>query len=234
MLKRGTHHQFGNISQNNSRYIWGQTGRPQKKVIGGLVRKTARWLFGWVPKKVQRIMKIVGEEKPITQIWVVRSPVQKYVDYLLNAISLGKFFEAKSKYGYDTFYHLSITFNINNVFYRLEKNDLVNLELYKPRPDEEKIFCSEGVNLSLNEVFEKTIQRIGNDHFWSYSAFKFNCQDFIKQILTTMGVYSDAINDFVYQDVSQLAQDLGGQTTGIAQELTDLAGGVSSIIQQFS
>lgn len=226
MINRRSH-TFGQIHP----YKWGSNGyKPKKKFLGGIIKKITKYIWGDVPRKVAKILKVIGNEKPVTQIWVVRSPVQKYVETLLNFITLGKFDEVKTKYGFDKFFHLSITFNINNVFYRFEKNDLVNLELYKPREDEEKIFCSDGVNMSLNEVIDTTIKRIGSEHFWSYKAFSWNCQDFIKEILTTMVVYSPPIQQFVFQDIEQLSRDLGGTTGKISDELTDIAGGINTII----
>jgi hypothetical protein len=76
---------------------------------------------------------------------------------------------------------------------------------------------------SINEMFNDTRNEVGDTKFFSYSALgQNNCQDFIAMLLTSQGLYTDTVKDFVYQDLSELVHNLP-QTQFVTQGVTHLA-----------
>ena len=109
-LNRSHRHVFGNY-------------RIQHKRLGGLIKDISTRLFGNMPRKVTAWLNKYGEKIP-SKLYVVRAPIKRYIPMLLNALSLNEFSRLSEKYGYDTFYHLSLVFNIEGSSYRLEKNEI--------------------------------------------------------------------------------------------------------------
>ena len=211
---------------NSKRHIFGQA-HPQRKILGGIIKKGYDIVFGPMPLKVRKMLNKIGNQAP-RDIRVVRAPVNRYVDTILNAVSLGKWDDLKVKYNYDTFFDLSTVFVCNDIKYRFEKNEIITLTEYKERPDEESVYAGESV-LTLSEIIEKTIQRVGESQFYQYNAFTANCQMFIRDILSTAGIWTTYTSEFVLQDINQLVEQLPEYVKRFAKETTDLAGAVSKI-----
>ena len=147
---------------------------PDAYKIGGIIRDITKTIFGYMPKNVKKALKQIGDNVPHSFI-VMRAPVQKYINTLLNVISFGQWDELKAKHNYDDFFHLSIVFTIGGQQWRLEKNEIIKLVPYVPREGEETVNLGSSVDAkTLNEIFMETIGRVGEEQFYRYNAWSFN------------------------------------------------------------
>jgi hypothetical protein len=173
------------------------------------------------------------------------------IDKTLDVFSLGKWKKLKAKYGYDKFFHLSLVANVGkdeNII--IEKNEIINIALQQQNtaalalPEASAALpaasaLSEGETmkvdmknktLTLNEMLENTREILKNRRYFSYDAFDNNCQMFIRSILQENGLYSTAINAFLFQDVSALKKELGILLPKIANAITSVASVVSDAV----
>ncbi len=207
----------------------------KRYVFGGLLREGAKRLFGHIPRKIIKKLELYGNDIPMN-VRVCRAPVQSIIKSVLNLISNNALQKWMANKSFDDIFHLSILFDTNDgKTHRLEKNQIVSWEDYKPREDETIIDVPISSELkTLREIFYETQSRIGKDNMWLYSAFGGrNCQNFIAEILKTMDVYTPEIEKFVFQDTSDLVEQLNPLTKGVSQEATDYAGAFSSLLDQF-
>jgi len=178
--------------------------------------------------KAQNALKKYGDYE-IVNMEVRRDPIIKVIDTALNLVSLGKWDKLKKEYNFDKLYHLYMIFTINMNGQRkdilVEKNQSINISDSIPPKTEQTKSLMIGTNkgLTLNSLLENTLNKVGKDQFFIYDPFGGrNCQNFIKDILTSNGIYNDRINKFVFQDIADLAKQIGN-TTVIAKGITDFA-----------
>lgn len=203
--------------------------KPVKKFIGGLIKKAGDFLFGKVTQRVKNFLRDHGSEQ-ITSLELGRTPIQSALNTALDVVSGGGYSESMKKQGFDKFYHL---FLIINNKYRLEKNQTLNIENYVKKDNEENQSVPT-VSLSINDFLKKGIDRVGEDNFFgNYSSLNLNCQYLIKNLLQANDIYSEDVDKFVYQDVTQLRSDIQG-TSDVANEITDLASGLDKLISYVS
>jgi hypothetical protein len=74
---------------------------------------------------------------------------------------------------------------------------------------------------SIHDMFRKARKNVGDGVFFSYSAFNNNCQDFIKILLESVGMFHEKEKDFIYQDISELVKELP-LTSKIVDTVTNL------------
>ena len=107
----------------------------------------------------------------------------------------------------------------------VEKNQSINISDSLPAKTNQTKSLMIGTNagLTINSLLENTLKSVGADQFFIYDPFGGkNCQNFIKDILTVNGIYNDRIGNFVFQDIADLAKQIGNTTT-IAKGITDFA-----------
>jgi len=181
------------------------------------------------PENVQRLLNTIGNKK-VFNIKICRSVVPKYLETLLNLISLGKFNEAKIKNDFDKFYHLYMTFDVDNKKYMLEKNQLINLSGAPKQCDEMINIPSNGI--ILNDMLENARKKLGDTNFFTYDAFNRNCQAFITAILKSNNLSSSKSEKFIYQNIEGLKRDLPSYVPKVTKVLTDIGGVVDTAIQK--
>jgi hypothetical protein len=168
----------------------------------------------------------------LTNMKICRKPIPSAIDGLLNSLSFGKFAELKKKYGYDTFYHLYMKFDVNGIPFKLEKNQTVNLQPIYYADDKD---CVEvpyvNSNISLLQLVQSTQERMGGN-FFVYDAFNLNCQNFIMNVLQSNNLDSPELTKFVLQPIDQLVKELPGYVPQFAKALTDVAGFIDTGLQK--
>jgi hypothetical protein len=75
---------------------------------------------------------------------------------------------------------------------------------------------------TVNEMMDKTRQRIGDRDFFTYDPLANNCQNFINQLLRTIGLWNQTSSSFVFQDIKGLREELPSYTKYLAKGLTDV------------
>jgi hypothetical protein len=181
------------------------------------------------PENVQRLLNTIGNNR-VSNIKICRSVVPKYLETLLNLISFGEFNKAKIKNNFDTFYHLYMTFDIDNKTYMLEKNQLINLSGAPKKCD--NMISVKGGGFTLNEMLENARRKLGDTNFFTYDAFERNCQAFITAILKANNISTPESEKFIYQNIEGLKRDLPNYVPKVTKFLTDVGGVVDTAIQK--
>lgn len=148
--------------------------------------------------QVRGILKQYGDIN-ITDIKIVRNP-----------ISLNTFFKIASKViktinlTHDKLFHLFIIVRVNNIYFRIEKNEDINISVYKPHKLDEVINVDMNNQiLTMNKIMENTHKMMG-DKMYQYSAINNNCQIFIMMLLQANKLWNETQKKFVFQDVNNM------------------------------
>jgi len=172
----------------------------------------------------------------VIRIQIYRTPLGGMLNTLMSALSFGKIDELKKKYGYDKFYHLSLIATVmtsqgeKNII--VEKNEAPFITtVYETSELTEMMSLDRPIppNFSLKNMLDNTIASVGVDRFFLYDAFTTNCQMFLVDILKTNGLLTEKAREFIYQDMTQLAEELPQAFKGTARALTDVGAVVSKL-----
>jgi len=204
--------------------------RAEKKALKqqqgtGILDQVKSLVFGddRLPTRVKSMLKKFGTEK-IKSIYLIRTPVPKYITELLNVASLGEFNKNLKKANYDKLFHLAIVFRTGKGEVLLEKNESVNMSESIPKGEGTE---TQDINLSqditINEVLERTKKHMGDDRFLKYDAYDNNCQNFVLNILKANGLGDEKDYEFVKQDTEELFKTSPYLRT-LARSITDVAG----------
>lgn len=160
------------------------------------------------------------DKEIIHSIMIVRTPLQKAVDTIINMGSLGKSNKLKLNNDYDNLFHLNVLINGK---YTLEKNEVINFVKKDTRTTESETMVVNPVpnNLSIEQLLKNTKKQQGSKYF-RYSASSNNCQDFIKAMFISNGLNEVRYIDFIKQDTESIFK--GNATLRkIANNVTDAA-----------
>jgi transcriptional antiterminator Rof (Rho-off) len=177
--------------------------------------------------KIKKILKKYGNEN-IVSIRVGRRPINKLVEKAFNIISVGKWNELRQQYYYDKLFHLFLILTLQDgTKLSLEKNDIVNMDTNDSRCSEKNVDCIEleypQNSITVNDLVKTPLDRIGKNNYFVYDPFKLNCQIFIKSVLETFGLYNSKVNDFVYQDLTDIIKNLPFYVSWVGKAATDIS-----------
>jgi hypothetical protein len=170
---------------------------------------------------------------PIKQLFILRTPISGGLNKVINFVSLGKWEELKKKYSFDSLFHLSLVAlleNGKNII--IEKNDVVNISPeYKMYPTSETVDIPLGNNnLTINKLLETARAKVGDNTFFSYDAFKNNCQFFIRYLLEGQNLYSEQAKNFLFQDLENIYKDLPSYVPKVMKGATTMGAIVNKIL----
>lgn len=169
---------------------------------------------------------------PVQSITLYRTPIQRYVTTLLDIVSGGKFSKLQEESKYDTLFHLALIANVGGKNVCIEKNETIEISTsYKTSSDTETMAVPmHSTSFTLNELFEGTLARIGTNQFYLYDPLSTNCQLFIKDLLTTAGLMTSHIAQFVYQPMGDIVRGLPSFAQWVARASTDLAATARKVV----
>jgi hypothetical protein len=192
------------------------------KGIIGAIRDVATDISTQYPPQVRSVLGQFGTQK-IVDVKMCKEVVKENTEFLLKALAgPSTWEEAKRKHGFDKFYHLFMIATLENgQQLHIEKNEIMRVSP-SPRP------CPEGLDLgappnglTVNQMMEQTRKRIGDTSFFTYDPLGNNCQNFVNQLLRSLGLWNETASDFVFQDIKGLREDLPSYTRVLAKGLTD-------------
>lgn len=232
---------FGFIDKSKS--FLGQAYRGVKTIINKVVNKLVhigKNAHDYAKHGITRLNTIshatverYGNDE-IQSMYVARKPVKSITPNILNLISKGKFSEIVNKYGYDNLFHLQLVCNVKHHNILLEKNHVININSNFQNTSETEIMPIQlNKQLTINEMLNRTLEAVGNDRFYHYSAFKFNCQQFITDVLTNNGLMTQELQTFIHQNVEAIKEELTESSPHIPTALnaiTDVAGALDTIL----
>lgn len=177
--------------------------------------------------KVKKILEEIGDE-PITEMYIMRTPISKILRFLMNVVSLGSFEKKLKETPYDDLYHLALHIRTAKGLYSLEKNEVISMTRSPKKPkNAQTMSVSIPSGVSINKLLELTKERMGGRYF-VYSARDTNCQDFIMNILQANGLDSSENMGFVKQSTKEL---FSSHLRKFSNTVTDLAGKVDVLKQ---
>jgi hypothetical protein len=222
---------FGNLKDEWKQLKGGGIIDVLKNPIG-----TLKEAFAGIPTKYNNVSRNTLEKhnEKILSLRIARTPLNPALGGLLNTMSLGKWNELQKKHGFDKLFHLSLIAN-NNVI--IEKNETITIELLNKsksiKPNTEFLDVNVNKDMTLISMMDTTQKYMGDNKFFDYDAFNNNCQFFIKAILDSNGLSTDATNKFLFQDLSGMKQDLDNSKFSfipkVMRKITDLGSIVSRL-----
>ena len=190
-------------------------------IEGGFL-STLLTVYGMVPtmkdysKSGKKVLRQVGNYK-VVDIAICRKPIQEFVNKTLNATTLGSWQRAVRKYGYDKLFHLYIIVwvidsNRKKIPILIEKNEIINIAYATDKDIQGNESEIQYVEMKpefyvLNDMLQKTKDSMGSGKYWSYNAFKNNCQTFVKYFLDSNNLLTPQLLDFIDQKAEQISED---------------------------
>lgn len=158
----------------------------------------------------------------VLRLTIARTPILNVLDKAINLISFGKWSQLKKEYSFDKLFHLQLIANLGNRNLVIEKNEVINVDTsYKNTRNTETLEIPlDGKDFNVNEMLEKTRQRVGDKLFFDYDGFTNNCQVFVKECLISENLYGENEKEFLFQDVSELAKRMPKYSKVIMNALT--------------
>ena len=200
------------------------------------MKKKAGKLFGAKLDFSNKIKKILGKygNQRIRSIYIGRRPINDMVEKAFNIISLGKWSKLKNQFYFDKLFHLFLIIQMDDdTVISLEKNSIVTMTENDMRCSMKDTECVKidypTDSITLDDLVRKPLERIGKEKYFIYMPFDQNCQIFIRDILQTFGLYSKRVDDFVYQDITDIVKGLPWYVKYVAKGVTDLDATVSKV-----
>jgi|688.fasta_scaffold219532_2 hypothetical protein len=153
----------------------------------------------------RQLLSEVGNEE-IKTLDIVRTPLSSFTKTFLNIISLGQFEKISKKY-YDEMFHLSLWINGK---YNLEKNEVVKFNRSNPREAKSQVKSITAIptGITIQQLIDNAIKRMGPENFSNYDAERLNCQNFLLNVLDGSNIGDKSDGDFIFQDASKIFQEL--------------------------
>ena len=155
-------------------------------------------------KRCEQILEEYGDWK-INKVYLLRRPISKLVSLCFNIISLFQYNKAISESQDNYPYHLAIIFEIkrkNKIkLLVLEKTNIINIcDSFLINKTHDLINVPIKKVFKIKKILDTTQQRMGAKEFFNWNLDKNNCQKFIKEILITIGQYTNKYHEFIFRD----------------------------------
>jgi hypothetical protein len=163
--------------------------------------------------KVREKYNLIND-KQIKNIIICRKPINNLIKEFINVVSLGELNKNMEKYNYDKLFHLSILliYDYNNICCLVEKNEYINIDFINKDDYLNKCeYINVDINnkiLTLEKLFNNTIEKIGKDNFYIYRFDSWNCQNFIYNILYHNNLMNEFHEKFILQDTFKILENL--------------------------
>lgn len=162
----------------------------------------------------------------IKSFTIAKKPIHSILDKFINVISIGKWKQLKNRYGFDRLMHLCLIANLDTgtkIF--IEKVDAVTISTVDNISSDETQYLEVNAptNLTLLDLIQRARDYTNNDKlFFDYDPWTNNCQVFLTYFLNSIGKYGANEKNFLYQDVSQIADLMPSFTKKIMKGVTDI------------
>jgi len=176
---------------------------------------------GQYPPKDRAVIAQVGDEK-VTKITLYRYPI--------SLSKFAKFIGALKNTPYDDLIHIGVVINGK---YLTEKDAVLTFERNGvPTQSTDTLDVPVGLKeFTINEMIDRTRNRMGAERFSTYKALSWNCQDYLKNMLDANGLSTAETTKFILQDLEQITKNLPSYTNAIANFFTGAKAVVNRLIQ---
>jgi hypothetical protein len=161
---------------------------------------------------------------PVLKMHIYRTPLSSKVNTFLNLLSFGRLAGVKKKYGFDDFFHLALVCTIGNKHVMCQKNSVVDItENYKTTELTEVFDVNmKGKQFTLNDMLNKTQSRMGDKAYFEYDMLSHNCQNYVANLLISVGLYTPDVEAFVYQNIAEIIKEIPEFSKRLIRGATDL------------
>ena len=180
---------------------------------------------------------------PIKSICIYREPLEKSVNTLTNALSVGQMGQLKKKYGFDEMYHLYMVITVQEsqdkfIPILIEKNEVINIHEYpnvNPNAQKLELHLSPKFNYTFKQFLDNG-QRVMGSRYFTYDPFDNNCQVFISSLISAnppLEQDNPNANKFILQDVQGLKTELNPVSRALFRGTTGLAGRMNVFLKGY-
>lgn len=157
-----------------------------------------------LPPPIRDFINQYGDRQ-IIYMKVCKKPISNFYDAAINITSFGKWSANKKAMNYDKMAHLYIVFSFgDSVYYRLEKNHVIEISIYSRDYDETCVIVDiENNSVTFSELINNAYERYGFNYLY-YDAIKANCQIFVSQTLDASNLLTTELKNYIMQDVEQV------------------------------
>jgi hypothetical protein len=182
------------------------------KIIKEIIHRGKSTLFGR-PRASPELAKYLYQNGniKITKLVIVRSPIEKSLQYVANLVTIGGWNNVKKNLGYDDIFHLGLVFELENGKKGiLEKNHVIQINKADLKKKYEYCPINYEYDLTLNKLMENTIPLYKNlKEFYGYNGKTNNCQRFILSVLMGNHLLGTTMSDFILQNSKNILERNG-------------------------
>ena len=234
LIEESDHLKGGGLFQDLKKTVTKSVNSVKKNVINPiqtLANKVINGRSGFSPS-INAYLAQHGNET-ITQMTLVRHPVNSAVVGAMGVVSNGNFTQGMKDNNIQKLYHLMLFIRTSGSYISLEKTEEIVIK-YNPilaSNDETLNIARVPPNTSIQQLLDRTRQRMTDNKFFGYSAYDNNCQSFILNVLLANGINDNNYNNWVKQSTEQLFQGqtglrkLSNTVTGLASKADILMAG---------
>jgi len=150
-----------------------------------------------------------NKDLTITKMRVGRRPINSFITTIGDALSSGGLKDAMKKFNYDDLLHLWLEFTMSNgKSHIVEKDEVVKIGEVNNRDGEKTNYMDVPIKNTVNvyDFFYKPLKAIGKN-LVEYSAHKYNCQNFVMNLLKYSGNLNPELEKFIMQDIEKMLDD---------------------------
>ena len=182
--------------------------------------------------KSTKTLKDFGNNK-IIGLKIMRTPIMGILNTVLNGISFGQWGKSLKNNNYDTLFHLALIADTDGGRQIvIEKNEQINISTSYNVSDksESQIINLNGLNITVNELLEKTRNSVGDDKYFLYDGLSNNCQWYLRYILESNGLYSEQAKTFLFQSMEEIKKEIQPYVGKIMNAVTDTGAIVAQLL----
>lgn len=159
----------------------------------------------------------------IETLVVRRAPIAEALNSAINAISLGTWNATRGQYNYDKLYHLSLIVNGQYSIQRLSRVSITLKDADSPGSEFMDVpLPPYGESLTMNQMLQTTLRRVGPQTFFKYDSFRNNCQNFVFNLLVANNLMTPGLEAFILQPMDELIKKQPGYLSAVARTATHI------------
>ena len=210
-LTKAERESFNQLFKNYNYEGKGERSPYYYKTKGKGIVDTVKAFFTGRKDYPPNIRKFIEQNKDltITNMRVGRRPIKSFITTVGNALTFGGLKDAMKKYSYDDLLHLWLEFTMSNgKSHIVEKDEVVKIGAVDNREGEKTNFMNVPIKNTVNvyDFFYKPLKEVGKNLI-EYSAHKYNCQNFVMNLLKYSGNLNPELEKFIMQDVEKMLAD---------------------------
>ena len=177
------------------------------------------------PPQVRNLLNSIGQEK-VSSIKLIRTPLSKATQFLLNIASFGQLQEKMKEIGIDKLFHLSMLINGQ---YELEKNEVIKMRVNPNavKSDSETLDVPINTDITIQQLMDNTQKQMGQN-YGSYDAKTNNCSIFLSNVLSANGLSNSNSETFI----NQKTEELFNSFPALSKKIVDLGTTAGAVVER--